>query len=66
VIEEGAVKAGDALTLLDRPHPEWSVARVIGLLIAGEGKADRAAVRDLAGLDVLAENWRMRAAKLAG
>jgi MOSC domain-containing protein YiiM len=66
VIEEGAVKAGDALTLLDRPHPEWSVARVIGLLIAGEGKVDRAAVRDLAGLDVLAENWRMRAAKLAG
>lgn len=66
VIEQGAVKAEDKLTLLDRPHPAWTVARVIGLLIAGEGKSDRAAVRDLAGLDVLAENWRLRAAKLAG
>ncbi len=66
VIEEGVVAAGDALMLLDRPHPEWTVARVISLLIAGEGKKDRAAVRALVHLDVLAENWRRRAAKLAG
>lgn len=65
VIEQGAVKPGDTLSLLDCPHPEWSVARVIGLLIAGEGKKDRAAVRALATLDVLAENWRARALRLA-
>jgi MOSC domain-containing protein YiiM len=66
VVEEGMVTSGDALALLDRPHPEWTVARVIGLLIAGEGKHDIAAVSALARLDTLAENWRRRAAKLAG
>jgi MOSC domain-containing protein YiiM len=65
VIEQGAVAAEDALTLLDRPHPEWTVARVIALLIAGEGKHDKSVVRALSQLDVLAENWRKRAAKLA-
>jgi MOSC domain-containing protein YiiM len=27
VIEEGALQAGDEVVLLDRPHPEWTVAR---------------------------------------
>ncbi len=66
VIEEGAVAAGDDLVPLDRPCAEWTVARVIGLLIAGEGKTDKAAVSALAKLEVLAKNWRKRAAKLAG
>jgi MOSC domain-containing protein YiiM len=64
VIEEGVVQAGDDLTLLDRPHPEWTVKRVIGLLIAGEGRTNKAAVQALANLPVLAENWRLRAAKI--
>jgi MOSC domain-containing protein YiiM len=64
VIEEGVVQAGDDLTLLDRPHPEWSVKRVIGLLIAGEGRTDKAAVQALADLPALAENWRLRALKI--
>jgi MOSC domain-containing protein YiiM len=66
VIEEGAVEAGDDLVLLDRPCAEWTVARVIGLLIAGDGKNNKFAVSALANLDVLAENWRKRAAKMAG
>jgi MOSC domain-containing protein YiiM len=66
VIEKGVVAPGDVLAHLDRPHPDWTVARVIGLLIAGEGKKDPAAVRALAKLDVLAESWRGRAAKLGG
>ena len=66
VVEEGRVAAGDDLILLDRPHPEWTVARVIGLLIAGEGKKERPAVAALAALPVLADNWRKRAAKMAG
>jgi MOSC domain-containing protein YiiM len=66
VIEEGHVAAGDTLALVERPHPEWNVARVIGLLIAGEGKKDPAAVRALFALQVLADNWRARAAKMLG
>jgi MOSC domain-containing protein YiiM len=64
VIEEGSVAAGGVLTLVERPCPEWSVARVIGLLIGGEGKADLPAVRSLSTLGVLADNWRARAARM--
>jgi MOSC domain-containing protein YiiM len=66
VLEEGAVAAGDALVLVDRPHPDWTVARVIGLLIAGDAKHNPAAARDLAALTVLADGWRARAAMFAG
>jgi MOSC domain-containing protein YiiM len=66
VLEEGAVAASDVLALIDRPHPDWTVARVIGLLIAGEAKQNPAAARDLAALAVLADGWRKRAAKVAG
>lgn len=66
VLEEGAVAAGDALLLEDRPYPDWNVARVIALLIAGEGKQNPAAARDLAAIPVLADGWRARAAMLAG
>jgi MOSC domain-containing protein YiiM len=61
VIEEGEVGAGDALILIDRPHPEWSVARVFGLLIAGDHKQDAAALPELAAMDVLFSGWRERA-----
>lgn len=66
VIEEGAVAAGDALALLDRPMPEWTVERVFGLLIGGGGKREPAALRELTGMDVLATTWRTRAEKLLG
>lgn len=65
VIEEGAVTRGDALDLVERPEPAWSVARVFALLIAGGAKGDPAAVRALAELAPLSESWRKRAAKLA-
>lgn len=32
VLEEGHVQAGDAIWLVDRPHPDWPLARVIDLL----------------------------------
>jgi MOSC domain-containing protein YiiM len=66
VIEQGTVAAGDALTLVDRPLPEWTVDRVIGLLLGKDGKNDPAAVRAIAGMDVLAEAWRMKAAGMLG
>jgi MOSC domain-containing protein YiiM len=65
VIEEGVAQAGDMLALVDRPLPEWSVARVFGLLIAGDHKHDTAAVRSLAKIEVLNEEWRSRAAALS-
>lgn len=66
VIEEGVVAAGDALTLVDRPMPEWTVECVFGLLIGGEGKREPAALRELSAMDALATTWRTRAQKLLG
>lgn len=64
VLEEGQVAAGDALDLLDRPLPDWTVERVFALLIAGAGKRDPAALRALAAMDALSASWRARAEKL--
>ena len=65
VIEEGEAQAGDMLTLVDRVLPEWSVARVFGLLIAGDHKRDPSALVELAGMEVLFSGWRERAMELA-
>jgi MOSC domain-containing protein YiiM len=64
VIEPGFAQASDDLALQDRPLAEWPVDRVIGLLLAGEYKHDKAALRSLAAMDVLCEGWRTRAADL--
>ena len=66
VIEDGAVGAGDALELIERPLPDWSVEHVFHLLIGGSGKREPAALRALAAMDLLAANWRARAEKLLG
>ncbi|QGP78290.1 MOSC domain-containing protein [Sphingobium sp. CAP-1] len=66
VIREGEAQAGARMDLLDRPLPDWSIARIFHLLIGGGHKADPSAVRTLAAMPVLAEAWRDRAAKLAG
>jgi MOSC domain-containing protein YiiM len=61
VIEPGAVAVGDALTLEHRPHPEWTVARVFGLIVGGAGKADPGALKVLGRLEPLSAEWRERA-----
>lgn len=66
VLREGEAQAGTRMDLLDRPLPQWPVARVFRLLIGGAHRDDPAAVRALADLPVLAEAWRDRARKLAG
>ncbi|WP_283418949.1 MOSC domain-containing protein [Sphingopyxis sp. Geo48] len=66
VIEEGRVAAGDALALVERPLPEWSVERVFHLLVGGAGKREPEALRALAAMDALATSWRARAEKLLG
>ena len=59
VIEEGRVAAGDTLVHVAQPHPEWSVARVTGIVIGGRER-DTATISALRNLSVLAEGWRSR------
>ena len=64
VLEEGHVEAGDEVRLLERPLPEWTVARVFRLKL--EPERDPAAVRWLATCERLSPEWRMKFARLAG
>ncbi|MYL97590.1 MOSC domain-containing protein [Novosphingobium sp. FGD1] len=66
VVEEGDAKAGDTMGLVDRPFPDWSVARVFGLLIAGDHRQDRAALEALGEVSALAAPWMRRREKLLG
>lgn len=65
VLEPGLVRAGDALGLVERPHPEWPLASLFALLIGGEAKDRPADLRALRDVPVLAETWKVRRAKLA-
>lgn len=56
VLREGVLRAGDALTLVERPHPEWTVALATELLRPGNGREAEAAA--LARVPALAESWR--------
>ena len=56
VLEAGEVGAGDALTLLERPNPEITIAFTNAAKYRKEGGAKRA--RLLAELSELAEDWR--------
>lgn len=68
VIEAGAVAAGDAIEQVERVSHGWTVERTFQLLIAGLHKAPGAdaALKELAVMEALAENWRARAVKLLG
>lgn len=66
VLEPGAVRAGDALELVERGVSEWTVSRVFHLLIGGGHKSDKIALIELAQLPQLAEVWRKKAAALTG
>lgn len=66
VIDEGEAGAGDEMTLIARPWPEWTVLRVFGLLIAGDHKEDRVGLEALGDVAALAEPWRKRRDKLLG
>ena len=65
VLREGEAEAGGMMELLERPLPQWSIARLFRLLIGGGHKGEPDAVRALADMPVLAEAWRDRARKLA-
>ena len=67
VIEEGEVAPGDRIEQVEQAGHNWTVERVFKLLIGGghRGEGATAALKALAELETLAENWRGRAAKLA-
>jgi MOSC domain-containing protein YiiM len=63
VVSEGQVGAGDTFELLDRAHPEWTIARAVQVLYAPH---DRVSVDDLMGLascEKLARGWRLSLAR---
>lgn len=61
VLEEGPAGPGDMLIPLERPLPEWPVARLFRALFR-DGAA-REELEELAGLALLAAGWRARAAQ---
>lgn len=64
VIEPGTVTAGDRGTLIARPNPDWSLARVSHLLY--HDRMNRAALAELAAIPGLPDNWlRLVEARLA-
>ena len=56
VLREGRVRAGQEIELIERPHPEWTVARAMA---ARRSKArDRATAQRLAACPALGADWR--------
>lgn len=56
VIKEGVAHLGDRLTLLERPHPQWTIARANDLLMGRE--LDRYAVMELMAIEQLSPSWK--------
>jgi MOSC domain-containing protein YiiM len=63
VLEEGIVEAGLELTLLDRPHPTWTVEAANQVM--HHRKADRAVAAELAEVSPLSSAWRESLARRA-
>jgi MOSC domain-containing protein YiiM len=61
VAEAGTLEPGMALSLLARPHPQWTVSQVASLYY--DRNPEPAAVADLAALAELAESWRIEFAR---
>lgn len=66
VVETGVVGPGDAIVQVERARHGWTVERAFQMLIGGFHKVDGAdaALRELAEMEALAENWRARAVQL--
>jgi len=64
VITPGRVRAGDAIRLLSRPNPDWSVARAFGLLVASD--IDPEALAELVDLPGLGASWLKRGRQRLG
>lgn len=56
VLREGSLQAGDELTLMDRPHPEWTVGRATRAMLGRQSAPEEA--RSLALCEALSPGWR--------
>ncbi|NOZ27173.1 MAG: MOSC domain-containing protein [Chloroflexi bacterium] len=56
VLAEGYVEAGMPVTLLERPFPQWTVARAMA--VVQNRRQDREAALELASCPVLSQEWR--------
>lgn len=63
VLETGSVSAGDQITLIERPQPDWSVRKVTLARLSKRIPAHEAAI--LAETEELAEGWRSAFARMA-
>lgn len=63
VLENGTIKAGDPISLVERLHPEWNVERVT--LARLSRKISTQGAEALARLPELAEGWRSAFEKMA-
>lgn len=61
VLEAGEIGPGSAMTLVDRPQPEWSLARVLHVLY--HDMLNRDALSAIAEMPQLAAGWRRLAAR---
>ena len=56
VLENGYVKTGDRMRLIERPNPEWQLHRLIEARF--DPKLEAAEAFELSQLEVVSENWR--------
>jgi MOSC domain-containing protein YiiM len=61
VLEPGVIEAGDGLELLERPHPEWTLSRMLHVLF--QDTLNFEALAQIAALEVLPPSWRETAAR---
>ena len=56
VLEEGGLEAGAEITLIDQPHPDWTIAAANELM--HRHKNNIASAGELAAIPELSESWR--------
>jgi MOSC domain-containing protein YiiM len=56
VTSEGTVQAGDVITLVERPHPEWTIAAANDAMYRNGHHRDASAA--LAAVPVLSKSWK--------
>ncbi|MCG3170861.1 MAG: Protein YiiM [Pseudomonadales bacterium] len=61
VLEPGALAAGDRFVLRERPHPDWTLARLQGVLY--HDCLNREALAAIAALAALSDGWRALASQ---
>ncbi len=61
VLEPGWIAPGDTLALVDRPHPDWPLARLLRAFYVD--RMNRAALEGIKALELLSPSWRNVAAR---